>query len=722
MAVESHAMASGASAGATQTGARCLIYARVSSEDQIEQYGIPLQLRACRESAARFGYQVLEEIVDEGISGATMDRPGLQRMRALVRERAAEVVLAYDVDRISRELVHLLILKPEIERHARLEFVLAKFEDSPTGRMFFGIRGVIAQYDREHLLERTLRGRREKARAGHIVGGRIPYGYSYLGRAAGERGRYVINQEQAEVVRQIFDWAGQGASIREIARRLNASGTAPSRAERWGKSSVARILASELYAGLAHYNRRKRDGTVLRMRPESDWIALAVPAIVDRASWLRVAARLQENRRMQIGRPSRRYLLRGLLYCACGKRMSGEPGHGSPAYRCSARCGRPQVPAGKLDTAVWSAVEAPFASTETLGGLVERHYEALTSSDANDRAAKLRQDLERCKAREARAVRALLDLPDYDAVKRQLVELRNCRRRMEADLAELSVPPDATLSLDAIVAEMRYALGGLTVEGRQEFLRRCVERIVLDGRAVQIQCFFVARNRPQRENVVSAGGSHFESALGAGLAANVGKIGLRCAGGGVAVQMRPRRLKLVRTAQERDHLGKMAHRKDVDAFDDGSLGGIFRRKQQVRDAVGARAHGHRERAAYGTDGAVEREFSYQQMTVETFYGAHCAEDSHRHREIETGSLFADVSGSQIDRYGLAGPTKAGVDQRRLDTFAALPNRRVGHTDSNEIARRAELVQIDFDINQVSINAENRSAEGLEQRHAGKLTV
>jgi site-specific DNA recombinase len=218
---------------------RTIIYARVSTEDQVEKYGLPVQLRACREYAAARRLSIIQEICDEGVSGVTMDRPGLERLRKLVRDGAADLVLMYDVDRLSRELAHLLILKPELEKHARLEFVLSKFEDSPSGRLFFGIRGVIAQYERELTRERTMRGRRERARAGLIVGGRVAYGYRY------DAGRLVLDPERAEIAREIFRRYDAGASMREIALYLRSAGAPTWSGRQWGHSSVRRILTNE---------------------------------------------------------------------------------------------------------------------------------------------------------------------------------------------------------------------------------------------------------------------------------------------------------------------------------------------------------------------------------------------------------------------------------------------------------------------------------------------
>src|SRR5689334_606951 len=138
-----------------------LIYARVSTEDQLEKYGLPAQLRACREFAREHSLSVLEEITDDGISGMILERPGLARVRERIASGEVDMVLMLDADRLSRDLGHLLRLKLEIENRCRLEFVAAKFEDSPSGRMFFSVRGAVAQYERELMRERCMRGRLE---------------------------------------------------------------------------------------------------------------------------------------------------------------------------------------------------------------------------------------------------------------------------------------------------------------------------------------------------------------------------------------------------------------------------------------------------------------------------------------------------------------------------------------------------------------------------------
>jgi site-specific DNA recombinase len=310
---------------------RTAIYGRVSTEDQVERFGLPTQIRACREYADRNGLDVVAEITDDGISGTILDRPGFERLRRMARDREVGTVLMLDVDRLSRELSHLLILKPEIERHARLEFVTSKFEDSPSGRMFFGMRGVIAQYESELTRERTMRGRKERARSGLIVGGRVPYGYRY------NDGKLVEDPDRAPIARRIFEDYEAGISMRGIAARLRESGALTwANTDRWGKSSVQRILLNETYAGVAHYGTHRREGKLLRLRDAAERIAVHVPALVSRDQWERVQTKLSAN--PYVGRPSLNFLLRGILFCAkCGRKMSGENSRKCRAYRCTGR-------------------------------------------------------------------------------------------------------------------------------------------------------------------------------------------------------------------------------------------------------------------------------------------------------------------------------------------------------------------------------------------------
>src|SRR5262249_13921356 len=149
----------------------------------------------------------------------------------------------------------------------------------------------------------------------------------------------------------------------------------PPRGRQWARSSVARLLASEVYAGRAHFNRRQRvpspstgqPGAAWRWRPTAEWFPIAVPALIDPGLFTQAQAQLARNRATLAGNPpSRVYLLRGLLRCgACGRKLEGIPSHGRRVYRCAGRdrlaadrCRAHARSAETLETFVWDTVVA----------------------------------------------------------------------------------------------------------------------------------------------------------------------------------------------------------------------------------------------------------------------------------------------------------------------------------------------------------------------------
>src|SRR6266850_1310965 len=181
------------------------IYARVSTDEQVNNFSLDTQREACRKFAEREGYTVPESYVltDEGISGTTMDRPCLRKLRDLVAAQAITAIIVYDPDRLSRNLGHQLLLAEEMERAAvKLLIVSHPLEQGPEGWLFFQMRGALAEYDRAKILERMKRGLVGRAKAGHVSGGAVAFGYRYIKEEHG--GRWEIDEDEAVVVRRIF--------------------------------------------------------------------------------------------------------------------------------------------------------------------------------------------------------------------------------------------------------------------------------------------------------------------------------------------------------------------------------------------------------------------------------------------------------------------------------------------------------------------------------------
>lgn len=160
---------------------RAILYARVSGEEQAKKgFSLPDQRQALREWAGDEGYEALEEVADEGWSGAYLERPGLDRVRDLVEAGGVDVVVALFRDRIARG-VYVQVLKEEFARHGtRLIALNAQTEDTPEGDLHGGILDQFAAYERAKIAERTRRGKMRKAREGKVVATRKPpYGFRY---------------------------------------------------------------------------------------------------------------------------------------------------------------------------------------------------------------------------------------------------------------------------------------------------------------------------------------------------------------------------------------------------------------------------------------------------------------------------------------------------------------------------------------------------------------
>jgi site-specific DNA recombinase len=332
---------------------RAANYARVSTDKQAEKYGIPSQIEALENRCLEKGWTTVldegkEAFIDDGYSGAELDRPALNRLRQAVREGRVDVVLAYDPDRLSRKLYHQMILAEEFEKQGiKLEFITQDMGDSPEDRMFFNMRGLVAEYEREKIRERTIRGSREKARQGKVINAGVPpFGFCY----DKEKSTLEEDPEKAQTLRLIFyNFANENLSLQRLAERLNRLHiSTPKGGDRWRASTLSIMLRSEVYIGRVHQfkqyhiepklrrqpsTRNKKTSHVLR--PREEWITVEVPSLVPIELFEAVQRKLTTNSDLSRRNTKREYLLSGILYCSqCGGRMGGHAIRDVNYYRC----------------------------------------------------------------------------------------------------------------------------------------------------------------------------------------------------------------------------------------------------------------------------------------------------------------------------------------------------------------------------------------------------
>lgn len=354
------------------------IYTRVSSEEQVKGYSLAEQELACQEKARELGADNIVVYTDEGISGSLLERPGLTKLREAICRGEIDVLICRDPDRLARNLAHQLIIADECEKHGtELIFTGWDWQKTPEGQLFFAIRGAVSQYEREKIRERMKRGKIQKARSGLEPNRINVFGYRY-----NEKGQAFVEEREAGIVKDIFRWfVSEDISLTALAHRLEDLGIpAPGGQKKWYKQTVRYILSNPTYMGKHVFNKRNDSGIKNNkytkekarrtLRPESEWIEIPYPAIIDPETFAQVQEKLARCRRLWSGDPKYVYLLSGLLRCGkCGNTMTGmrtnyrKPDHpDSVVYSCrrekGQRCCKPNryVKGKPLEAIVWEHV------------------------------------------------------------------------------------------------------------------------------------------------------------------------------------------------------------------------------------------------------------------------------------------------------------------------------------------------------------------------------
>ena len=191
---------------------------------------------------------------DDGYSGATLERPGLERVRDLAAEGQIQVLLAYAPDRLSRKYAYQILLIEELARHGvGTLFIKAPQGSSAEDQLLVQFQGMIAEYERAQIWERSRRGKRHRAQAGEVsVMSGAPYGYRYVRKTDEAPAAYAVLEAEARVVERIYEmYTVEGLSIGEITRRINAEGIPTRKASaRWERSTVWAVFATLRIVGL----------------------------------------------------------------------------------------------------------------------------------------------------------------------------------------------------------------------------------------------------------------------------------------------------------------------------------------------------------------------------------------------------------------------------------------------------------------------------------------
>ena len=485
---------------------RAILYARVSTDEQARSgYSLAQQIEALRDHAAREGLEILEEVLDPGQSGASLERPGMDRVRDLVAAGGVSVVFAQDRDRFAREPAYLYLLRKEFEEHdCNLRALNDRGDDSPEGELTDGILDQLAKFERAKLAERSRRGKMRKAREGHVGVTTPKYGFRYNEARDG----LVVHEPEMRVVEKVFRMAAEGLGVMAIRTRLRSEGiSSPKGGEVWDPRMLRLMVASDIYRphereeltglvapevaarldpdkqyGICWFNRQKtsmrtvsepdgnggrryRKRKTTKIRPKEEWIAVPVPAFLPRALVDLARTTMENNKGAERKYLAREWELRGLMRCSCGSTMgthTTQPRGGRVYhyYKCKRRsrlgktgsCRQKALRPDEVEAAVWKFVSELLVDPERIKAGMEKLMDdeaAIWRGDPEREAEVWAEKLEECaRLRRAYQQQQAAGLMSLEELGSMLKDLEETRKLAEDELSNAAVRRDRIEGLE----------------------------------------------------------------------------------------------------------------------------------------------------------------------------------------------------------------------------------------------------------------------------------
>ena len=507
---------------------RVALYARVSTERQAERGTIGSQLELLRAQVTAAGDELVGEYVDDGHSGARLDRPGLDALRDAAEGGLFEQVWCMSPDRLARAYAYQVLVLDELARFG----VTVRFTDAPDlatddpqAVLLTQVQGVIAEYEKAKIAERYRRGKLFRARAGEITTWRTAYGYRRVPRSAATGpAHWEIYEPEAAAVRQIFADRAGGLTVREICRRLNTDRVpSPTGKATWGHSTVCRLLRNQAYVGRVYFNRTetvpdKRPTRRTRQVPRArdEWIPIDCPRIVtdeifEAAGRVSIDNSKWSPRRAEPGE----WLLRGLVRCgSCGvgtncHKMRGRNGSWHRYYYCrnhdpiraggqDRRCPERNIRADALDKFVFDQIRTVLTQPDLL--IAGEQAVAVTTPMPDDELlaaelARLDRKIDAAEAERRRLIdvyqAGLVELPDLQRRAAEVAARLHDLRKKQADLAE----ERSTLARDNklrsrvhdFTGRIRGIINQLDDIQKQHLARLLIEEVRVTGWHVEIR-------------------------------------------------------------------------------------------------------------------------------------------------------------------------------------------------------------------------------------------
>jgi len=484
---------------------KAAIYARVSTERQEEQKTIESQICDLREAGKKDGVEIVTEYVDDGFSGGVLARPALDKLRDDASRDLFETVYIHSPDRLARKYLYQALIIEELKKQGiEIKFLNKAVTESPEDQLLLGIEGLIAEYERAKILERTRRGRLHRAKNGEMMGGSAPYGYDYIRKTKNRPAYYKVNDKEAEVVRLIFSFYLKLKSTAKVVKVLaDRKIRTRNNSKYWSKGMIHRILRNECYIGTAYYNKLEKGGGKRRIREKSEWIPIKIPKILNVEIFELVQSILNSHGG---GKRRRIYILSGLIRCKhCGSKYIGLSANNGRHfyYRCGnfvrrfplpKNCNSRIVKAERIEYAVINAIKNAMLRPQILIDHVLRLAENLLEKGENaekekERLIRQKKNLEDKKIR-------LLELYLEDLIQKRVYlekkeEIEEKEKKLENRKKDISLNAPY-VDKPSIIQNIKYfselakeRIDKLQSQKLQEFLIYLIDEIKFDSNKME---------------------------------------------------------------------------------------------------------------------------------------------------------------------------------------------------------------------------------------------
>lgn len=521
---------------------RIAVYARVSTQRQAQMQTIDQQLERLQAHFQLQGWEWQDDCVfrDDGYTGSTLKRPGLDRLRDQVSQAHFDQVLITAPDRLARKYIHQMLLIEELEKGGcRVEFVERPMSQDPHDQVLLQIRGAVAEYERNLIADRMRRGRLQKYRAGTLLPwGPPPYGYrtdpAHPRDPAGVR----LEAAEAATVAEMFAYYQQeGHTLRGLAKHLRELGVrGPRGSSHWSDGTIHHILTNPVYTGTVYAGRnhyRPATGRISPLKPvgggngsidpvpPEDWIVVAqIPAIVSQEQFEVIQEKLKHNQSVASrNNKAHQYLLRAMVSCglcqlACTGRTT-DTGHAY--YACNGKrpllqsprtqkCPSRLLPVEQLDELVWADLCQVLLHPECLAQALQRAQggqwlpQELQARRENLRKARVSVEHQLERLTDA-YLASVVPLEEYKRRRHELEQrlegVASQVRQLEASASKHVELAGITQSMEEFCQRVSCGLEQASFEQKRHLIELLIDRVVVTNEEVEIR--YVIPTSPNSE-------------------------------------------------------------------------------------------------------------------------------------------------------------------------------------------------------------------------------